>query len=330
MTYTRRSILKSLGMAGIGAGFASVAGKVRALGEKAETKSACPFRLAVINDEITQDFEKACSIVANDFGLSWIEVRSMWGKNVTDLNDKQLQDAKKILQQHKLRVTDIGSPLFKTDWPGAPISKQSERRDQFHADFDAAAQDRLLEKCVTLAKFFETDRIRCFDFWRLDDQKPYRAAINAKLQHAAERCAKDNLILLLENEMSCNTATAEESAGVLRAIPNRNFMLNWDPGNAAAIGSTPYPDGYRLLPKERIGHCHCKDVVRKPGGKYEWAPVGGGVVDWVGQLRALHRDGFHYGLSLETHWRGGGTPEASTRASFAGLKTALTKAGLSC
>ena len=330
MTYTRRSILKGMGMAGIGAGLATVAGKVPAFGENAKSKGACPFRLAVINDEITQDFEKACSIVANDFGLGWIEVRSMWDKNVTDLSDKQLQDAKKILQEHKLRVTDIGSPLFKTDWPGAPISKQSERRDQFHADFDATAQDRLLEKCITLAKFFDTDRIRCFDFWRLDDQKPYRAAINAKLQYAAERCAKDNLILLLENEMSCNTATGEESAAALKAIPSRNFMLNWDPGNAAAIGSVPYPDGYRLLPKERIGHCHCKDVIRKPGGKYEWAPVGGGSVDWVGQLRALHRDGFRYGLSLETHWRGGGTPEASTRASFAGLKTALTKAGISC
>ena len=146
-------------------------------------------------------------------------------------------------------------------------------------------------------------------------QKPYREAINAKLQQAAERCAKDNLILLLENEMSCNTATGEESAAVLKAVPNQNFMLNWDPGNAAALGSTPYPDGYRLLPKERIGHCHCKDVVRKPDGKYDWAPVGGGIVDWVGQLQALKRDGFHYGLSLETHWRGGGHAGSSRRGS---------------
>jgi sugar phosphate isomerase/epimerase len=286
--------------------------------------------LAVINDEITQDFEKACAIVAKDFGLHWIELRSMWDKNVTDLREKQLQDAKKILQEHKLRVTDIASPLFKTDWPGAPRSRQSERRDQFHADFDATAQERLLETCISLAKFFETDRIRCFDFWRLDDQKPYRSAINAKLQSAADRCAKDRMVLLLENEMSCNTATAEESAEVLKVVPNKNFMLNWDPGNAAAIGSVPYPDGYRLLPKGRIGHCHCKDVVRKPDGKYDWAPVGRGAVDWVGQLHALQHDGFHYGLSLETHWRGAGTPEASTRASFAGLKSALSKAGLTC
>jgi sugar phosphate isomerase/epimerase len=290
----------------------------------------CPFRLAVINDEITQDFEKACQMVSGDFGLRWIELRSMWDKNVTELNPKEVEEVRKILAEHKLRVTDIASPLFKADWPGAPRSSQSETRDQFHSTFDATAQDKLLERCISLAKSLDTDRIRCFDYWRLDDQKPYRAAINAKLQQAASRCAKDNLVLLLENEMSCNTATGEESAAVLKAIPNKNFMLNWDPGNAAAIGSTPYPSGYDLLPRDRIGHCHCKDVVRKPDQKYEWAPVGGGIVDWVGQFQAFQRDGYRYGVSLETHWRGAGTPEASTRVSMDGLKNILTKAGISC
>jgi sugar phosphate isomerase/epimerase len=320
MEFTRRKMLAGLGLVGAAAMMPRWAA--------GETK--CPFRLAVINDEITADFEKACQIVAGEFGLHWIELRSMWNKNVTALNDKEVADAKKILAEHKLQVTDIASPLFKTDWPGAPKSPLSENRDQFHADFDASAQDKLLEHCISLAKAFNTDRIRCFDFWRLDDQKPYRAAINAKLRQAADRCAKDNIILVLENEMSCNTATGEESAAVLAAVPNKNFMLNWDPGNAAALGSTPYPNGYQLLPKDRIGHCHCKDVVTKVDHKYEWAAVGGGQVDWVGQLRALQRDGFHYGLSLETHWHGAGTPEASTRESMKGLRQALAKAGITC
>ncbi len=335
MWHTRRGVLAGLGLVGLEAvmpplikkaGAASLAPPLAA-GMAAGT---CPFRLAVINDEVTQDFEKACQIVSGDFGLSWIELRSMWNKNITDLSAKEIEDARNILEKYKLRVTDIASPLFKTDWPGAPRSSKSEGRDQFRADFDASAQDKLLERCISLAKSFNTDRIRCFDFWRLDDQKPYRTAINAKLRQAAERCAKDNLILLLENEMSCNTATGEESTAVLKAIPDRNFMLNWDPGNAEAIGSTPYPGGYQLLPKQRIGYCHCKDVVRKPDDKYEWAPVGGGIVDWVGQLQALMRDGFHYALSLETHWRGAGTPEASTRVSMEGLRKTLTKAGISC
>jgi sugar phosphate isomerase/epimerase len=335
LRYTRRRVLTGLGFMGLDAMLLSSvnsagASTLRATFAADKVTGACPFKLALINDEITQDFEKACQIASVDFGLSWIELRSMWNKNVTELNAKEVEDARKILDEHKLRVTDIASPLFKTDWPGAPLSSQSEKRDQFHASFDANAQDKLLERCVSLAKVFNTDRIRCFDFWRLGDQKPYRTAINAKLQQAADRCAKDNVILALENEMSCNTATGEESAAVLKAIPNKNFMLNWDPGNAAAIGSTPYPDGYDLLPKDRIGHCHCKDVVRKPDGNYDWAPVGAGIVDWVGQLQALQRDGFRYGLSLETHWRGAGTPEASTRISMDGLKKALAKAGISC
>jgi sugar phosphate isomerase/epimerase len=331
--YTRREWLAGVGVAGLGALLSSAEAFTITSSEQAAGQGVvpvCPFRLAVINDEISPDFEKVCQIVAGEFGLHWIELRSMWNKNVTELNAKEVDDARKIIAEHKLRVTDIASPLFKTDWPGAPRSPLSETRDQFHANFDANAQDRLLERCVELAHSFDTDRIRCFDYWRLEDQKPFRAAINTKLQQAAERCAKDHLILLLENEMSCNTASGEESAAVLQAIPHKNFMLNWDPGNAAAFDGTPYSTGYQLLPKDRIGHCHCKDVVRKPDNKYEWAPVGGGMVDWVGQLKALHRDGFHSGLSLETHWKGAGTPEASTRASMDGLKKSLSKADINC
>jgi L-ribulose-5-phosphate 3-epimerase len=321
MSASRREFLLGLAAAGV----------LSQLPRTAHADSTCPFRLSVINDEISQDFEHACQVAAQDFGLQWIEIRGMWNKNVSDLDSAEIETARKILEKYKLRVTDIASPVFKTDWPGAPLSKNSEHRDQFHANFDFKQQDVLLEKCIEIAKQFQTDRLRCFDFWRLDDQKPYRAAINDKLRQAAEMCEKSGIILLLENEMSCNTATGAEAAAVLKAIPNKNFMLNWDPGNAATFpDDTPYPNGYDLLPKERIGHCHCKDVKRLPGGKYEWAPVGAGVVDWVGQFKALQRNGYHYAVSLETHWRGAGTPEASTRISMKGLKDSLVKAGITC
>lgn len=293
--------------------------------------AACPFRVSVINDEISQDFDHACSVAAHDFGLQWIELRGMWNKNLTELDTAQIAEAQKILAKYGLRVTDIASPLFKVDWPGAPLSKKSERRDQFHAEADFKKQDDLLERCIDLAKTFGTDRIRCFDFWRLENVKPYREAINEKLREAAQRCAKSGLILLLENEMSCNTATGIEAADTLSAIPEPNFMLNWDPGNAATFpDSRPFPEGYDLLPKHRIGHCHAKNVVRKDGGKWEWAPVGTGVVDWAAQLRALAHDGYRYAVSLETHWHGAGGPEESSRISMQGLKDALAKAETGC
>ena len=74
----------------------------------------CPFRLSVINDEISADFDHACSVAANDFGLQWIEIRSMWNKNVTELNADEIDRARQILEKYKLRVTDIASPLLRS------------------------------------------------------------------------------------------------------------------------------------------------------------------------------------------------------------------------
>lgn len=288
---------------------------------------ASPFRIAVINDEITQDFGRACEIASRDFGMRWIELRSMWKKNVVNLDSSEIAEAHRILKKFELQVTDIASPLFKTDWPGAPKSKYSPKSPQFGADFTFNQQDEVLSRSMNLAKEFRTDRIRCFDFWRLADQTPYRAAMNAKLLETANKVGKEGITLVLENEPSCNTATGAEAAKVLAAIQSPHLMLNWDPGNAASVGERPFPDGYSLLPKDRIGHCHVKDTVKKTNGSYDWAPVGKGLVDWVGQFKALKSDGYHFAVSLETHWDGGGSPEASTRKSWAGMKEALQKAG---
>ena len=37
-----------------------------------------PFRVAVINDEISQDFGHSCEVASREFGMSWIELRGMW------------------------------------------------------------------------------------------------------------------------------------------------------------------------------------------------------------------------------------------------------------
>jgi len=287
--------------------------------------SKSPFRIAVITDEISQDLGHACDVASRRFGMNWIELRSMWDKNILNLNSQETADAKRILEKYKLQVTDIASPLFKVDWPGAPKSKFSPKRDQFNADFTFDQQDDVLERSIELAKQFGTDRVRCFDFWRLDDQKPYRSAMNEKLHDAAEKVGSKGIILVVENESACNTATGTEAAAVLSAIRSKYLMLNWDPGNAAAHGEKAYPDGYNRLPKDRIGHCHCKDVVQKGEGS-EWAAMGRGTIDWVGQFRSLKADGYRYAVSLETHWRGAGTPEASTEQSWAGMKEQLGKA----
>jgi L-ribulose-5-phosphate 3-epimerase len=320
---SRREFLNRLGVAAAASVFPSIRGHA-----SSDPPMNSPFRVAVINDEISQDFGHACEVASREFGMEWIELRGMWNKNLLRLDATEIEEARRILEKYDLRVTDIASPLFKVDWPGAPKSKYSPKRDQFNADFTFEQQDEVLERSIELAKAFKTDRVRLFDFWRLENQAPYRAAMNEKLRDVSAKAAKQNVILLLENEPACNTATAAEAAKVFAAISSSNLMLNWDPGNAAEHDEKPYPDGYDLLPKDRIGHCHCKDAAKKPDGSgYQWAAMGGGIIDWVGQFRALKRDGYHFAVSLETHWRGAGTPEESTRQSWTGMKKELQEAG---
>jgi L-ribulose-5-phosphate 3-epimerase len=288
--------------------------------------SADPFTLAVITDEIAQDFGHALEVAAKAFGLGFVELRELWGKNLFALDADQVAEAGALLKRFNLRVSSIASPIFKVDWPGAPLSPFSPKRDQFGANYTFEQQDQLLERGFELAHTFGTTNLRIFDFWRLDDQQPYRAAIDQKLAEAAAKAGQRGVTLLLENEHACNTATGAEAARTLDAVPSPNLKLNWDPGNAAARGETPFPNGYARLPKSRIGYMHCKDIIRHADGKTEWAAMGKGVIDYIGQFRALKQDGYRGTLSLETHWRGAGTPEASSRQSMAGMKDLLRRA----
>jgi len=54
----------------------------------------------VINDEISPDLDHACSVISKDFGLQWVELRSMWGKGLHNLADTQLAEAEKILAKY--------------------------------------------------------------------------------------------------------------------------------------------------------------------------------------------------------------------------------------
>lgn len=319
---SRRNFLTALG----GAGALSLIGRSNASTFSFPAAHGS-FKLSVITDEISQDLGHAVEIASQEFGLGFVELRTMWNKNIINLDDKEIAETQRLLRKHTLRVTDIASPLFKTDCPGAPKSKYSPAQPQFGADYPFAKQGEVLERAVAVAKALETNRIRCFDFWRLEDQEPFRAAMNDILRKAAEDVAKEKMSLLLENESACNTATGSESARTLHAVQSPNLLLNWDPGNAAYRGEIAFPDGFQKIPIERIGHMHCKDVVRKADGAYEWAAMGRGIIDYLGQFRALLQAGYRGTMSLETHWNGGGSPEECSRQSFAGMKEQLTKAG---
>lgn len=285
-----------------------------------------PFKVGVITDEITQDFDHACYVAAKEFGMQWVELRGMWKKSLMTLSDSELAEVERVLSKYSLQVTDIASPLYKAYWPGAP--KSSEGPKKVDSGDVLKEQRGVLEKSIALAKRFKTDKVRCFDFWRIDDVAPYRKGIDQELTEAADYCGRQGILLVIENEPACNTATGREAARLLNTVKSPHLALNWDPGNAVLRGELDaYPVAWNLLPKDRIHHCHVKNAVKGPEGKMMWSPTGKGYVDWTGQFRDLAKAGYRDAVSLETHWHGGSGPEESTRISWEGMKKALIDSG---
>jgi sugar phosphate isomerase/epimerase len=294
----------------------SLGAALPALGKNEE---AMPFKLGIITDEIAEDFEQALDFISH-YSLHYCELRDLWKKNIMNASQEDLDRAKELIKKFHLTVSDIASPVFKYNLPEVPA--QPEKSDTFGASFTDNDSDNLLHKSFELANFFGTRKIRIFAYLRVKAGDAERAYpfVRDRLAKAAETAGKNGIVLVLENEHTCNVGTGKELGRILRDVNSPNLRGNWDAGNAAMLKEVPYPAGYHDV-RGLIAHVHVKDVKRDPTtGKLSWAPVGGGFIDWRGQIKALRDDGYNGTMSLETHYRRqDGNKVESTRESLEGL-----------
>jgi L-ribulose-5-phosphate 3-epimerase len=278
--------------------------------------STLPFKLGIITDEISEEFDEALDFIAS-YSLAYCELREMWEKNIMTLTRPELDRVKKSIGRHGLQVTSIASPIFKYELPEMPA--HPDQALQFHSTFTERDSQMLLNKVFELARYFGTNKVRVFSYWRTREPEKAYPYVRDRLAKAADLARQNGIILMIENEYDCNVATSKELGRILRDVNSPNLRANWDPANAAVLNEVPYPDGYREV-EGLFPHMHVKDVKRNPQtGEVSWAPVGSGFIDWRGQLKALYEAGYSGTMSIETHFRPNGNALASVRASVEGL-----------
>lgn len=260
--------------------------------------------IAAITDEFSPDLETALGAMSQ-IGMTGAELRVLWGKNVMDLPDAELDRAKQIVEAKGMKVISIASPLLKCVLPDGPPLDSRIQQDVFASKHTYEDQPRLTSHAFEVARKMGAKIIRVFSYWRTVEPKKCFDRVVSALRDLAERAAKEDLIIGLENEHACNIATAAESAPALEAADHPNLKLVWDPANALVAGEDPFPGGYRLLSASRIIHVHAKDCHMKDRTP-NWGPLGACAVDWKGQIAALLADGYRGYISLETHWPGPG------------------------
>jgi sugar phosphate isomerase/epimerase len=260
--------------------------------------------IAAITDEFSPDLDIALGAM-QEVGMRAVELRVVSGKNILDLSDDELDWVGERVAARGFRVISIASPLLKCLLPDSPPVDDRFQHDVFASKHTFEDQGRLAERAFLVAKKFGARIIRVFSFWRTIQPEKCFEEVVRELGRLAEEAARQGLIIGLENEHACNIATASETRRVLDRLRQPNVGVVWDPANAYVSGENPFPEGYRLLPPDRIVHVHAKDC-HMEGRTPVWGPLGTRAIDWKGQIAALLQDGYSGYLSLETHWAGPG------------------------
>ena len=237
--------------------------------------------------------------------MTGAELRMVFGKNIIDLTDEELDRAIAIVRGAGLEIISIASPLLKCVLPDSPEVDPRFQQDMFAAKQTFADQPRLAARAFQIAEQTGARIIRVFSYWRTVEPEACFDRIVIALRGLAEQAENHGVTIGMENEHACNIATAAETARVLAAVDHPNLKVVWDPANAVVAGEKPFPDGYGKLPLDRIAHVHAKDCTVEEH-KPLWGPLGECVIDWKGQIDVLVRDGYQGWISLETHWPGPG------------------------
>src|SRR5437588_12393055 len=90
------------------------------------------YRIAAITDEFSPDIEVAVRSMAS-IGMTGAELRMVFGKNIIDLNDEELDRAIAIVRGAGLEILSIASPLLKCVLPDAPVVDARFQQDMFAA-----------------------------------------------------------------------------------------------------------------------------------------------------------------------------------------------------
>ncbi len=272
------------------------------------------IRIGVTTDEIDEDPGIAADFLKR-FGLHYGEVRSLWGKYNTSQPVEKVKEARTAFDARQIAVSIVDTAFFRGSIPA-----------------DGTALDKewtLLETAMERGNILGTKVLRIFAFMPPKDGSISDTSVYPRtyelLKEAASRANRRGFRLAVENLKGSYVQNGADSARLLKAVNASNLGLTWDPNNAASVGEVSFPDGYRQLDPARIFHVHLRDYVKKADGSVEWAAVGTGEFDNLGQIRALRKDGFKGTFTLETHWRDPRGKAYSTETSLTALLKVIEK-----
>jgi sugar phosphate isomerase/epimerase len=239
-------------------------------------------------DEISPELDEQLDTLADE-SIRFVELRSVWNKNVLDLTDDEIEKVGAAMSERGVGVSSIGSPIGKV-----PIAD------------DFAPHLERFRRALHLAKVLKAPYVRVFSFFMPagEDRAVYRDGVLGRMGTLAKEAEAAKVILLHENEKDIYGDIPSRCLDILTQVDSPALRAAWDAANFVQCGvDHPYQEGYDSL-RPYVEYVHVKDAL---AGSGTVVPAGEGDGEIRETIFALHASGFDGFFSLEPHLTSSGT-----------------------
>ena len=209
--------------------------------------------LSAFADEYADGLKEQCEAL-NKFGIEYIELRGVNGKNVSTLTESEVKETKRILDDCEIRVSSIGSPLGKIDIKG-----------DLNGHYETA------KRVYETANILGANNVRIFSFY--SKETPFdkcKGEIYDGIEKLVDLSDGTGLTLCHENEALIYGESPEKCLEIVEYFGGRMRCV-FDMGNFVLDGYDPMA-AYKLL-SDYIEYFHIKDAFYSgeivPAGKGE-------------------------------------------------------------
>lgn len=209
--------------------------------------------LSAFADEYADGLKEQCEAL-NKFGIEYIELRGVNGKNVSTLTESEVKETKRILDDYEIRVSSIGSPLGKIDI-----------KCDLNGHYETA------KRVYETANILGAKNVRIFSFY--SKETPFdkcKGEIYDGIEKLVDLSDGTGLTLCHENEALIYGESPEKCLEIVEYFGGRMRCV-FDMGNFVLDGYDPMA-AYKLL-SDYIEYFHIKDAFYSgeivPAGKGE-------------------------------------------------------------
>ena len=210
--------------------------------------------LSAFSDEYVDGFKEQCQAL-NGFGIAYMEMRGVNGKNVSALSNLEVCEAKQVLDDFGIKVSTIGSPLGKIALDG-----------------DLTAHLEVAKRVFETANTLDVKNIRMFSFYLPENKtrEECRGRVLIELERLVKLAEEYSVTLCHENEALIYGEAPENCLEIVKYF-NGKIRCVFDMGNFVLDGYNPM-SAYKLL-QSHIEYFHIKDALYAgaivPAGKGE-------------------------------------------------------------